>query len=591
MRKITFFKSMLVAIGLMVASVNASAQLLVENFDYTIGTVLTTTTSADPTTGWIGHNGAGTANIDVVTGLSFTGYAGSGIGGAANVDNNGEDVNKTFTTQSTGTIYVAFMLQTSSTNSAGYFFMLSSTPVSSTFNSRIFVNATGNGIGISASSTAPTSFITITPGTPVLVVIKHNFTTNTSDLFVLNSFSSTEPTTSSQNISETYANTGAVVIRQYNASQRQIIDGIRVGTTWADACAAPGNPKAATPTFSATPGNVITSQSISLSSTTSGASIYYTVDGTEPNNTGNGTLYSGTPVAVNSTTTIKAITYASGMDASSIATGMYIFPTEVADLATLRAASQTGFYKLTGEVYATFKSVAGKASYIQDATAGIMVYDGSGKITTAYNFGDGIKNMYCTLTLYFGTLELIPFNDPGTANSTGNTVTPKVITISDLNTGNYQGQLVTIKNVTITGTGNFAASTSYTINDGTAGKLRTAYTDLNYLTTAIPSVAQDITGVVYNFSATEIDLVPRSTADFSTSIATALNKSELNMNIVASNGKIAFTSVAGRTVEIYNSVGQRLISTKTVNGLNNILVSARGVVFVKVGNQTAKVVL
>src|SRR5512133_3222076 len=66
----------------------ADAQpLLVENFEYPSGTLLTNS-------GWTAHSGGGTQPVDVaVPGLSFTGYPLSGIGGAALLDNNGEDVN------------------------------------------------------------------------------------------------------------------------------------------------------------------------------------------------------------------------------------------------------------------------------------------------------------------------------------------------------------------------------------------------------------------------------------------------------------------------------------------------------------------
>jgi hypothetical protein len=591
MRRITFFKTLLVAIALVIGSISASAQLLVEDFNYTVGTVLTGTATADPTTGWLSHSGNGGANIDVTNGLTFTGYAGSGVGGAANVDNTGQDINKTFTSQTSGIIYVAFMLQTSSTNSVGYFFMLSPTPVSMTFNSRIFVNGTGDGIGLSATSTAPGTYVAITPGTTVLVVIKHNFTANTTDMFVLNSFSATEPITASQSILETYTTTGAVAIRQYSATQKQIIDGIRVGTVWSDACAAPGNPKAATPTFSATPGNVINPQSVSLSCTTAGASIYYTTDGiTTPDNVGNGLLYDGiTPIAVSSTTTIKAIAYFTGMDASSVATGIYTFPTEVANVAALRAASTSGFYKLTGEALLTYQSVAGKAKYLQDATAGIVIYDGSSKITTPYNIGDKISNIYCTLSMYNGMLELIPFADPGAAVSTGNTVTPTIVTLANI--ANYPGQLVIVKNVAITGTGNFVSAIAYPINDGTAGVLRTAYSDLPYIGSAIPSTNQDITGVVNMYSVSEADLIPRTAADMINTTITALNQASTNTSIYFSKGNVVLSAVAGETVEIYNVVGQRLVHKLTNEGVNTIPVSAQGVVLVKVGNRFAKVIL
>ncbi len=593
MRKTTFLKSLLIVMSFVFVSTNLSAQLLVENFDYTVGTVLTATTTADPTTGWLAHSGNGSANIDVTDGLTFSGYAGSGIGGAANVDNTGQDINKVFATQNTGIVYVAFMLKTETPNSAGYFFMLSQAPVSSTFNSRIFINSSGDGIGLSSSSTAPTSYITITPSTTVLVVIKHDFTANTSDLFVLNSFSANEPGSAGQSISETYSATGAVVIRQYSASQRQIIDGIRVGNTWAEACAAPSStPKVATPTFTAIPGNVTTTQTVGIETTTDGASIYYTTDGTDPNNTGNGTLYTA-PISVSSTTTVKAIAYKASYDDSSIASATYTFPTEVANLAALRAANVSGFYKVTGEVYATFQSVAGKVKYIQDATAGIVVYDGSGIITTAYNFGDGITNILCTLSMYNGTLELIPFADPGAASSTGNSITPKSISIADLNTGNYQGQLVKISNVTFTpATGAFASRTLYTINDGTTdGNLRTAYTDLDYIGYNVPTAAMDITGVVSNYSTTEVDLVPRFMSDFSGGLTTGVVESRVNNNVYPVNGKLIVNTDNAQTVEIYNTVGQKLSSVRLTAGENTISVNARGLLLVKLGNTITKVIL
>ena len=694
MRKITFFKSMLVIIAMIIGSISANAQLLVEDFSYTVGSTITATATADPTTGWLGHSSAGTANIPVTNGLSFTGYAGSGVGGAANLANTGEDINKPFTAQTTGTVYVAFLVNITANTTAGYFFHLGPSPLTTTFYSRVFVNGTANGIGLSASSTAPATFVTVTTGSTVMVVLKHNFTLNTTDMFVLNSFSATEPASASQSIPETYASVGAVALRQYNAAQRIVVDGIRVGTTWAEASAPPAStPKVETPTFSAIPGNVIATQSVSLASTTAGASLYYTTDGTDPNNTGNGTLFTGTPISVSTTTTVKAIGYKTANDPSSIATATYTFPTDIATVSQLRAASVSGFYKLTGEAVLTYQSTTGNVKYIQDATAGIVIYDGTPKITTVYNIGDGIKNIYCTLSLYNGMLELIPFADPGAANSTGNTVTPAIVTLANL--ANYQGQLVTVKNVTITGTGNFVASTSYVINDGTASqKLRTAYTDLPYVVTptAIPTVLQDITGVVFNTVVStipELDLIPRSANDIvntpvlinvaesfipnmsvsvptrsitvsgsnlsgditlaisgtnaaqfdvspktltpaggsvsSTSvfvtytnngsnsdsalltlsspgatpvtfnlvggITTALSQPISALSVSASDGFIRFTAQSGQLIELYNAVGQKLLIKQSVEGLNSIPVSTKGLVVLKMGNQIAKVVL
>ena len=84
-------------------------------------------------------------------------------------------------------------------------------------------------------------------------------------------------------------------------------------------------PPAATPTFSPAPGSYTTAQSVTLSDSTTGASIYYTTNGTTP--TTASTLYSSsTPIAVSATTTIEAIAVAPGNSSSTVATGTYTLP-------------------------------------------------------------------------------------------------------------------------------------------------------------------------------------------------------------------------------------------------------------------------
>jgi regulation of enolase protein 1 (concanavalin A-like superfamily) len=80
-------------------------------------------------------------------------------------------------------------------------------------------------------------------------------------------------------------------------------------------------PPAAPPTFSPAGGTYSAAQSVTISTTTSGASIRYTTDGSIPSET-TGTLYSN-PVTVSNTTTLKAVAYASGMSDSSISSATY----------------------------------------------------------------------------------------------------------------------------------------------------------------------------------------------------------------------------------------------------------------------------
>lgn len=78
--------------------------------------------------------------------------------------------------------------------------------------------------------------------------------------------------------------------------------------------------KATTPSFSVDEGIYNTTQSVSLGCTTDGATIYYTIDGSEP--TSSSTVYS-TAIDVNATTTIKAIAIKAGLTESEVASAVY----------------------------------------------------------------------------------------------------------------------------------------------------------------------------------------------------------------------------------------------------------------------------
>jgi hypothetical protein len=211
-----------------------SQALLVEDFNYTAGTTLVSN-------GWAAHSGAGTNSPAVVSpGLVFEGYMGSNLGNAASVSNNGEDIHRTFDAQTSGTVYAAFIVKTEASNAEGYFFHLAQTTVGTIFLTRIWVNATGNGLGVGA--TLPTNWVSVTPGTPTLIAVKLDLATKVSSLYVFNTFPTTEPATANATFTETatFSNIGSVALRQFNAAQRIIVDGIRVATSWAEAVKAAG---------------------------------------------------------------------------------------------------------------------------------------------------------------------------------------------------------------------------------------------------------------------------------------------------------------------------------------------------------------
>jgi glucosylceramidase len=113
-----------------------------------------------------------------------------------------------------------------------------------------------------------------------------------------------------------------------SVSSSQTIQAIAVASGYSNSAVASSAytinlPAAAAPTFTPMPGTYTSAQTVSLSDTIPGASIYYTIDGSTP--TSSSTLYSS-PIAVSLTTTINAIAAASGYSNSTVASGTYTFP-------------------------------------------------------------------------------------------------------------------------------------------------------------------------------------------------------------------------------------------------------------------------
>ncbi|MCK9557621.1 MAG: chitobiase/beta-hexosaminidase C-terminal domain-containing protein [Candidatus Cloacimonetes bacterium] len=274
----------------------------------------------------------------------------------------------------------------------------------------------------------------------------------------------------------------------------------------------------ANPTFNPPAGHYDQPINVTLSTTTEGASIYYTIDGSEP--TQSSTLFS-TPINVSEPTTIKARGYAEGYEPSAIVSAVYGFVVPINNLTELRAqtADNSTVYKITNDVFLTYKRSSRNQKYVQDHDAAVLIDDTAGAITTNYEIGDAITGLTGKLSMYFETLQFIPTQDPGPATSTNNWIHIPTVTIGDLNadigTNSYQSRLVYIDNVNFTeGSGNFASGQNYTITDGTGNlTFRTAFSEADYIDTLIPTGTFSLNGLVGHYQETA-QITPRNLSDF-----------------------------------------------------------------------------
>ena len=137
-------------------------------------------------------------------------------------------------------------------------------------------------------------------------------------------------------------------------------------------------PPAAMPTFSLAPGAYAGTQQVTLSDATSGASIYYTTNGTTPT-TSSSRFVQGTPLSISATTTIEAMAVESGYTNSAVASGTYTI-SALPNAATPTFTPAQGLYTGTQQVT------------LSDATSGAIIYyttNGSTPTTSSSQFVPG----------------------------------------------------------------------------------------------------------------------------------------------------------------------------------------------------------
>lgn len=220
--------------------------LLQENFTGAVGTQLVSA-------GWTLNNSTTNPLVISSPGLTFTGYPGSGVGNACAMANNGQDVTQSFTPQTTGDLYLSFMMNVSAALTGDYFIAFSPSTSSSNYYARLHLKTTTGGylLGLNKNNEvtggAAYGSTVLSLGTTYMVVVKYTFvtpsSTDTNDImkvYVLSSGASigSEPAipeiTYSTNTKADAPDLGFVTLRQGSATAAPtlVIDGIRVATSW-----------------------------------------------------------------------------------------------------------------------------------------------------------------------------------------------------------------------------------------------------------------------------------------------------------------------------------------------------------------------
>ncbi len=234
-----------------------------------------------------------------------------------------------------------------------------------------------------------------------------------------------------------------------NVSSSETIQAIAIATGYSNSAIAsaayainlPGTAVVATPTFSVATGSYTTVQTVKISDTTAGATIYYTTDGTTP--TASSNLAEG-PITVSFTETIQAIAVASGYSNSAIGAAAYaINPpgTPVAVTPTFSVAS--GNYTSTQTVSISDSTSEAAIYFTTDGTtptANSTLYSSAITVSStetlqAVAVAGGYSNSAIASVAYTINLSQAQVAAPHFSIGTGTFTSAQTVTLTDATAG------------------------------------------------------------------------------------------------------------------------------------------------------------
>jgi len=576
-------KNYFLLVALLISSLSFG-QVLEENFDYGMTNGDLTAASGGA---WAQHSGTSDPVQYVATpSLTMTGYPSSGIGGHVSVSGTSQDVNRSFSGISSGTVYGSALVNLSAVGSGNYFMHFN---IAGGFTTRIGARDDGSGgvqFGVGTSSSTLTYGTTsYALNTTYLLVFSYEVSSGVSNLHVLSAVTATEPAMpEATNTGTTGRTISAIAIRQSNNIPTFLIDGIRVAESWTEIMNNSSIPSVSI----VTPGDGATfdpgTSSVDVSFTVqnldlmvAGNQVNITVN-SDPTDTDvsspyavptmNGGMYSVTVELLENNIVID--TKMVSFSVASI--------TQVSSITELRNGNLGDYYELDAEAIISYIVTENTRNqkYIQDSGAGILIDDTAGTLSTTLAAGDGIFGLQGQLSQFSGVLQFVPISNLPGASSSGNSITPLFVTANELATNGeaYESRLIRVLNVEFSDMGNFADNTNYTVT--TAGGsdttvCRASFGDEDLIGTAIPAVPVDIIGLGGEFNGS-YQVLPRFTSDIDTTLSTEeFGTTEFNMYPNPATGNIVTIASASnntKDVQVYSILGKQVINTTITNTLN-----------------------
>ncbi len=639
--KKTFLLRGLVAACLIVAcAFSASAAvLLTEDFDYTVGNRLgvdVEDVTMLPSSVWCSYSGTKDFILVVDDNLTCAGYSDLATSKAVALPKNGGDDLYSFSAITSGDVYLSALVKIvapKNSTTADYFLSFGEANTSS-LNARLYAksNADKTKLTLGVSKNTDAAVYTTEEyavGDVVLVVLKYSIVDGEKNdvvsLYINPTSDTTNPTLTCDATAAAGKNDAnkiaSVNLRQGTNTPNVIVDAIRVADTWADLfpAAGSGGGDDETETTPMLECGVLLDGELTpyamLEGAMVGEEITCTLHIAGKDLKGDITLAADHAdiLSFDPATVAQADAEAGGKDvivtikpSSSIFTtytitasseGAEDFPISIYCMAQQPpyqnlqafidafAGEESSYFDYTVKsdmvVTHVFDQNGISCAYIQDATAGVRVYDNYGSMQS-YKTGDRIKELIGTLELSYGVYSINTTNAPDNPAVIKNEpAEPTLIGIGDMI--NYVGRLVRINNVAIATTNN---KTTITASDATAELTTFSGSDVEIAT--LPAEA-DIIGIVRSANATVRRISPRSKVDIISRVASDLDNITTSQ-IWAADGALHIQGADAMQVEVLNVAGQTILIEAFAAGTHSIALDG-GVYLVKVNGAVAKIII